>query len=296
MTGREELPVPSNPMAVARSLLPSWQNENQQLVCRRWRGSWMRWTGTCWRELDDQQMRSSLYKRLEYATYSVPGKDGQPEIRDWAPTKQKISNLLDALGAITLLPTDTDAPSWVEQDAAGKDGSPIVACENGLLRIRDRALLPHTPASSTSSRSRFTTIPPLRRRRGNASCGRSGRPTKPPWTRCRNGSATSSPAAPTNRRSCSSKGRPARAKAPSPGSSRNWSDGRTSQGRRSPVSAATSVCPRCSASRSPSSPTPVCPARMAGRSSNGCSPSLVRTPSTSTASSATRGPANCPRG
>ncbi|MER5681061.1 phage/plasmid primase, P4 family [Streptomyces sp. NPDC002238] len=145
MTGREELPVPSNPMAVARRLLPSWQNENQRLVCRRWRGSWMRWTGTCWRELDDQQMRSSLYKRLEYATYSVPGKDGQPEIRDWSPTKQKISNLLDALGAITLLPTDTDAPSWVEQDAAGKDGSPIVACENGLLRIRDRALLPHTP-------------------------------------------------------------------------------------------------------------------------------------------------------
>ncbi|MEV6793919.1 phage/plasmid primase, P4 family [Streptomyces sp. NPDC051320] len=145
MSELEELPVPSNPMAVARRLLPSWQNENKRLVYRRWRGSWMRWTGTCWRELDDQQMRSSLYKRLEYAVYSVPGKDGQPEIRDWAPTKQKISNLLDALGAITLLPTDTDAPSWVEQDADGKDGSPIVACENGLLRIRDRALLPHTP-------------------------------------------------------------------------------------------------------------------------------------------------------
>ncbi|MBD0423502.1 NTP-binding protein [Streptomyces sp. TRM S81-3] len=146
MTGMEELPAPSNPLAVARRLLPDWQTEDGHLVCRRWRGSWMRWTGTCWRELDEAQIRAAMYTRLEHAVYSAPGKDGQPELRDWAPTKQKIGNLLDALGAITLLPTETDAPSWIDQnDGAQVDGSPIVACANGLLRIRDRALLPHGP-------------------------------------------------------------------------------------------------------------------------------------------------------
>ncbi|MGP4083310.1 DNA primase family protein [Streptomyces sp. KR55] len=146
MTGPEELPAPSNPMAVARRLLPDWQTPDGHLLCRRWRGSWMRWTGTSWRELDEQQMRAAMYKRLEHATYSTPGKDGQPETRDWAPTKQKISNLLDALGAVTLLPTEVDAPAWIDQnDASEQDNSPIVACENGLLRIRDRALLPHRP-------------------------------------------------------------------------------------------------------------------------------------------------------
>jgi putative DNA primase/helicase len=145
MTAPEELPAPSNPMAVARRLLPDWQTEDGRLICRRWRGSWMRWTGTSWRELDEQQMRATMYTRLEYATYSTPGKDGQPEIRDWAPTKQKISNLLDALGAITLLPTEVDAPAWIDQDAASQDRSPIVACQNGLLRIRDRALVGHEP-------------------------------------------------------------------------------------------------------------------------------------------------------
>jgi putative DNA primase/helicase len=141
----EELPAPSNPLAVARRLLPDWQTTDGHLTCRRWRGSWMHWTGTCWRELDEAQMRAHLYKRLEHATFTAPGKDG-PAQRDWAPTKQKISNLLDALGAITLLPTDTDAPAWIDGDrAAEHDGSPIVACENGLLRIRDRALLPHGP-------------------------------------------------------------------------------------------------------------------------------------------------------
>ncbi|NEA65394.1 NTP-binding protein [Streptomyces sp. SID12488] len=131
-------------MAVARRLLPDWQNGEGQLVYRRWRASWMRWTGTCWRELDEAMVRKAMYERLEYAVYRAPAKDGESEERDWAPTKPKISNLLDALGSITLLPTDTDAPAWLDSNDGREDGT-IVACENGLLRIRDRALLPHNP-------------------------------------------------------------------------------------------------------------------------------------------------------
>ncbi|WP_051704881.1 DNA primase family protein [Streptomyces sp. NRRL S-455] len=145
MTGTEELPPPSNPLAVARRLLPAWQADGR-LIVRRWRGSWMRWNGTCWRELDEAQVRKTLYERLEHAVYQAPGKDGETEERDWAPTKPKISNLLDAMSAITLLPTDTDAPAWIDDHGdTGQDHGPIVACQNGLLRIRDRTLLPHTP-------------------------------------------------------------------------------------------------------------------------------------------------------
>ncbi|MET9070968.1 phage/plasmid primase, P4 family [Streptomyces sp. NPDC004232] len=145
--GSEELPAPSHPMAVARRLLPDWQTEDGQLIYRRWRASWMRWTGTSWRELDEAQVRKAMYERLEHAVYQAPGKDGQTEERDWAPTKPKISNLLDALGSITLLPTDLDAPAWLDSDgdASEQDDGPLVACENGILRIRDRALLPHSP-------------------------------------------------------------------------------------------------------------------------------------------------------
>ncbi|MFE2547710.1 phage/plasmid primase, P4 family [Streptomyces sp. NPDC059355] len=133
-------------MAVARRIVPDWEDEQGRLRCRRWRGAWMRWTGTCWREFEEQQMRAALYKQLEHATY-VAGtdKDGLPEVREWAPTRTKLSNLLDALSAITLLPSEVDAPSWIGSEDSAADRSPIVACQNGLLRIRDRALLPHTP-------------------------------------------------------------------------------------------------------------------------------------------------------
>ncbi|MFB8403111.1 phage/plasmid primase, P4 family [Streptomyces sp. NPDC055912] len=146
MTGTEELPSPSNPMAVARHLVPAWHTEDGHLRLRRWRGSWMRWNGTCWREYDEQQMRAGLYKRLEHTTFCAGlDKNRLPEVRAWAPTKTKISNLLDALSAITFLPTDTDAPAWIDGERGKHDTSPIVACRNGLLRIRDRELLPHNP-------------------------------------------------------------------------------------------------------------------------------------------------------
>ncbi|MFH9953301.1 phage/plasmid primase, P4 family [Streptomyces roseolus] len=142
----EELPSPSNPLAVARRIVPDWHTEDGHLRLRRWRGSWMRWTGTCWREYDEQQMRAGLYKRLEHATFFAGvDKNGEPEVREWAPTKTKISNLLDALSAITLLPADVDAPSWIDGERDRHDTSPIVACRNGLLRIRDQRLLPHGP-------------------------------------------------------------------------------------------------------------------------------------------------------
>ncbi|WP_381796510.1 phage/plasmid primase, P4 family [Streptomyces niveus] len=140
----EELPPPSNPLAVARRLLGDWQQDGY-LVRRRWRGAWMEWTGVRWQEQDEQEIRAGLYRRLEHAIYTTPGKDGEPEERAWAPTKQKIGNLLDAFGALTLLPTDTDAPAWIGDVQPEQADGPVVACTNGLLRIRDRALRSHTP-------------------------------------------------------------------------------------------------------------------------------------------------------
>ncbi|MFE9385851.1 phage/plasmid primase, P4 family [Streptomyces sp. NPDC007025] len=143
---QEELPAPSNPLAVARCLAPDWQGQGGQPRRRWWRGSWMDWTGTCWRELDERQVKAEMYRRLEHAVYYSANAKGEPEVREWAPTRTKLSNLLDAFGALLLLPTETDAPTWLNEDQAAASGqAPIVACENGLLRITDRALLPHTP-------------------------------------------------------------------------------------------------------------------------------------------------------
>lgn len=139
----EEFPAPSNPMAVARRLMPAWQIDGHRTL-RHWRGSWMRWHGTHWTEVEDQGIRSKAYRRLEHATYLYVNAKGDSSTKLWAPSKRKVADLLDALSAITHLNADVDAPAWI--DGAHDDtGGPIVACTNGLLRVADRRLLDLNP-------------------------------------------------------------------------------------------------------------------------------------------------------
>jgi putative DNA primase/helicase len=155
MRSPEEIPAPTNPMAVARYLEPKWQTENGVLTLRHWRATWMQWERSYWRELDDQEVRSDLYKLLEHATFIHITAKGEREVRPWAPTIRKVADLMGATAAIAHLRPSIDAPAWIsDQDAVsrdsdqsfthGKDG-PIVACENGLLRVSDRQLMPLTP-------------------------------------------------------------------------------------------------------------------------------------------------------
>ncbi|HET6918359.1 MAG TPA: phage/plasmid primase, P4 family [Jiangellaceae bacterium] len=130
------LPPPSDPMAVARELLDEWTTDDGLLTLRHWRGAWMRWETTHWVEVDDREIRSDVYQRVEHAEY-VSGQGTKP----WQPTRRKVSDLLEALAAIVHLPSTADAPSW-----AGVDIGPVVATESGLLHVPTRKLLEHTPA------------------------------------------------------------------------------------------------------------------------------------------------------
>ena len=135
-------PPPSNPMAVARVLLPSWTDDEQRPTLLHWRGQWMLWEGTHWRELDAAEVRAVAYKELEHAQYEAETPRGGTEVKDWAPNKKKIADLMEAMAAIRLLPPSVDAPAWT--DGRPQDG-PVVACTNGLLDVSTRTLRPLTP-------------------------------------------------------------------------------------------------------------------------------------------------------
>src|SRR5262245_28438147 len=60
------LPSPREPMRVARTLLDE-EAADGQLTLRRWRGGWMRWCTTHWREQEDAEVRAWLYRQVEHA-------------------------------------------------------------------------------------------------------------------------------------------------------------------------------------------------------------------------------------
>ncbi|ONH34012.1 MULTISPECIES: phage/plasmid primase, P4 family [Protofrankia] len=167
------VPPPNKPMTVARHLMARAERDGLYTL-RHWRGTWMRWELTHWREIDDREIRADAYKRLEHAQFAVrvsvrvKAADGTETTRvetrgaDWIPTKRKIAELLESMAAITHLPSTIDPPSWIgpaEPGEPGKPGKPgkyqlnaqggrdpIVACSNGLLRLADRTVASPTPA------------------------------------------------------------------------------------------------------------------------------------------------------
>lgn len=138
----EFLPSPSNPMAVGRELVTGYQQAGQ-LTLRRWRGTWMRWHGTCWAEAADATTDSWLYRRLEHAWY-VDESRKVPQDKPWEPNRRKVADIAAALAAITHLPDSTDPPAWLGKEEPAPAGQ-IVACVNGLLDVGTRRLHEHTP-------------------------------------------------------------------------------------------------------------------------------------------------------
>jgi putative DNA primase/helicase len=131
------LPPPSMPMAVARVFVARRHTEDDQLTLRYWRGAWWGWCRSHWRELEPREVRSELYAFAENGLY----RNTLGDFSAWAPNRRKIGDLLEALGAICLLPDDVNQPAWLDNRKAGA----VVATRNGLLDIETRTLIPHTP-------------------------------------------------------------------------------------------------------------------------------------------------------
>src|SRR5690606_3889917 len=76
----------------------------------------------------------------------------------FAPTTSKVNNILDALRALIFLRAHDSWPRWL----GGNPLAPadwVIALENGLLDMRGRRILPHTPRFLTTAASGFSYTP-----------------------------------------------------------------------------------------------------------------------------------------
>jgi putative DNA primase/helicase len=102
-----------------------------------WRDTWLTWHGSHWQELSRSSLRAQLYHFTALATYV----DAEGEMRPWAPTEKKISDLAGALASLCELSGRIDAPCWLD----GRTTGPVIAVANGLLDVASGELYPHTP-------------------------------------------------------------------------------------------------------------------------------------------------------
>lgn len=126
--------APDHPYLCAKRVVDEMKCDGRPL--RYWSGTWFEWTGSCYRGTSVEELRDYLYELLADAEYL----NGKGEKLRWKPTMKKLNDLIDAIRGLVTLPAGIGASEWID----GHD-EPVIACVNGLIRLEDRVLIPHTP-------------------------------------------------------------------------------------------------------------------------------------------------------
>jgi putative DNA primase/helicase len=134
---------PGEPLPNARRFVAAKHFHEDHALLIHQGGQFYGWNGSCWPNVDDAGLRAALYEHFEHSRYENDAGD----VKLFAPTRHKVADLLDALRAVTHLPSSVVAPAWLEDVTSGNTApaDEIVACQNGLVHWPTRALSKHTP-------------------------------------------------------------------------------------------------------------------------------------------------------
>jgi putative DNA primase/helicase len=128
-------------MDVAREFLAKCHGHDVRPTLLRHRGEFFCWSGCHYVPKDEEAARACLYAFLDSVLLADPNGGSRP----FEPNRNKVTNVLDALRAQTLVDSTFDTPSWLlpggDTPALG-----VISCKNGLLDLAAKSLRPHTPA------------------------------------------------------------------------------------------------------------------------------------------------------
>jgi putative DNA primase/helicase len=136
-----------DPHRLAKVFLDHQGKDDQgRVTLRFWRDQWWRWTGTHYRSLEKNDLRAEITATAKAAI------DDWTRIHDVTTTKKVthhlVTNILQALGGLVLVPADTEQPAWL---GSLKMHAACLSMANGLVDLEqclvDQAIdpQPHTP-------------------------------------------------------------------------------------------------------------------------------------------------------
>lgn len=128
---------PDDPYPCARKLIKDAAEAGTPIINKD--GEWYRWDGIRYVLMDAEAFRDYLYPIMSVATYQV-GAEGKEVDRKWKPKANRLNDLIDAARGRATVPNLIADGDWIDE----RD-EPVVALLDGLLRVRDMKLLPHTP-------------------------------------------------------------------------------------------------------------------------------------------------------
>jgi hypothetical protein len=133
---------PADPRPSARTFINRKYRQSGICTIVNYAGDFRTWMGRAYAAREDAGIRAELYHLLASARRRAPNSELVP----FQPTANKVSNVVDALAALTHQPLDLRPPRWLVEPAEAIDPSELLPCANGLLHLPTSRLYPPTPA------------------------------------------------------------------------------------------------------------------------------------------------------
>jgi putative DNA primase/helicase len=130
---------PGEPMPNIRLFLADKYNHEERDKLIHQGGQFYHWDGTCWPTVEDAALVSAIYKWFEHKSFE----NEKGELKPFAPTVRKVTDLIGAAKGIVNLPANVETPSWI--DGADHPADEIISCQNGLVHWPSRTLIDHRP-------------------------------------------------------------------------------------------------------------------------------------------------------
>jgi putative DNA primase/helicase len=133
--------APDDPHRLARLFIDKYCRHAGKVTLRFWRDEWYRWDGSAYRIVPERELRAEL-TTLTKAEMDLANLDAQKKHADQdkdPPTVKKvtgrmIADVAHALASLTILPSGTEAPAWIDGDGPFP-AAEILACRNWLIHL-----------------------------------------------------------------------------------------------------------------------------------------------------------------
>lgn len=135
-----------NPLTLAGAFL----EKNAALHLARWRDEFHTYFGGMYRPWGDEDASAACWNFLNNCVVADESGGRKPVV----PRRAMVSEVKEAIGVCSVLPTAEDAPMW-RDGRKGMDPREIVALRNGLHHLPSNTFMPHDPNLFTQGAADF---------------------------------------------------------------------------------------------------------------------------------------------
>ena len=131
---------PSKPLNTARVFVARCFTSEGMRTLYFHRDEFYVWKQSYWSVIEPGEIRGLLYSFTDDAVVA-----GKTKSKPFNPNQSKVSQIVDALKAVSFLDQNHNAPCWLNTSNKHPPAESLIACRNGLLEIGTRTLWPHSP-------------------------------------------------------------------------------------------------------------------------------------------------------